>query len=1500
MRYSRQIFIKIIVYILAFLAFLPVVILGILQIPPIQKEISRKISTTMTRTFNTTAIVGRIGYSLDNKFVLKNLYIEDYNLDTLFFVNKVKVNVWEIFTNQINFSRLEIDGLKLRIRQDTNGYSNLLVFLDNLPTNKHKKSKHKGHINIKVNRIDIRNFDISYSSSLDSVMPGKFNTKNFHIYPLNLTIKNLQIKDSLYSFSLYDFSFYDKESGFRIKNISTDFLFTNKLLRLNDFSVDMSKSHIYIPTFQVHFDSIGQLSDYKSLEFLLIIDTSTVFRSNDIKFFAPELRNNVFSFHLSMTAFGSLSNINILPLSVRFGQRTMLRANAHIIGLPDINHTYIDVDLDTVRFLLKDITSIRDTKGRPIVPLPKHLYKLSSFNANGKVTGLINDFSAFIDFKSNLGSINTQFDVNITNIKHIKGYINIDSLHLGQIMDNQKFGKISLVDTFDIFKLNKQIWGGSDGNISSFKFNGYTYTGISANVNYDNKDLSVAWNINDPNLLLSIRAILNNKGKQGYHTNFFVNLDKLNFYPLHFDKEDPHSSLRLGITGKMSGHNINDFYGEINFIRPLVYIKNLEKIEVKHFKFTSVLKQYIQGLPFKEMFIHSDMVDASMIGVFELSSLRYYFQNLIAYYLPSLGHGEKALDLFRTSPENIGANIIAQVNLKNITPLTRIFAPSITLAPNTMIQAVYRALKRKFMLRISSDSLLLKNNLLIKPQLTINTKNDTLNLNFSSRDAKSGIFRFENMAFWAKARNDTVQYGYNWKNKSEKQNLGLIDGYVSFYRPTRKDTLTIKALVTRDSILINGIKWDIKEFVTSIQKNIIQINSFFQNPSKQQAIGIVGKVSPNPKDKLFVRLQLFDISQLNPVLRKIKLEGFLNGNTLIQNLYSNPIITSDNIISNLKINGVDLQMLTAISRYDAQKNLVSFKIFTQKSLGEQKPKDSVQERYIDINGLLNIKEKFYNVKINFRKFKLKAFYPYFQKVVSAISRFTTIHGKINIQGKGKGANIKGDLGITNAAFKLRPNNVTYTVNGIMGIHFNNDSIVIDTTTVISQGGTGKAKLWGEIHRTQFDDYMYNIRFVPDTFMILNLMNNGQHPFFGKAYVSGNSKIVGLGSSLTLNADLKTENNTDITFLVNSPKKISSSADFIKFINPDTINNIQITKNVKESNLDLNVNLEVDPQSKFSIIINEQTGEKLVVQGSGLLNIKLSPYGDFLLSGTLTIQKGKYNFSLENIVNKDFQLQPGSTIKWSGSPKDADLDLTAVYKINNVNLYDLTLDDNYWNVRTPVNCLIHIKGKLTEPDVTFDLDLPKADQRITSQIKNLANSEKTKQVLSLLVIGKFQPLPGLTYNPNQATQSTSAADVLSSQLASIISSIDPNLELGLNYQTKQQSAFTPEQLELALSYKLWNERITINTDVGLGSNASTSMQNNSKQFIGDVDVEVKLNQKGTLRLKAFNKTNRNEFFDKGPYTQGVGIFFEKDFTSLRHKPKAKRKHNEKKKKKKTGK
>lgn len=60
----------------------------------------------------------------------------------------------------------------------------------------------------------------------------------------------------------------------------------------------------------------------------------------------------------------------------------------------------------------------------------------------------------------------------------------------------------------------------------------------------------------------------------------------------------------------------------------------------------------------------------------------------------------------------------------------------------------------------------------------------------------------------------------------------------------------------------------------------------------------------------------------------------------------------------------------------------------------------------------------------------------------------------------------------------------------------------------------------------------------------------------------------------------------------------------------------------------------------------------------------------------------------------------------------------------------------------------------------------------------------------------------------------------------------------------------------------------------GNQTNTSTSN----FSGEFTVEVKLTD--MLRFKVFNRSNYNLYYQVHPYTQGVGLFFRRDFNTLK--------------------
>jgi hypothetical protein len=86
----------------------------------------------------------------------------------------------------------------------------------------------------------------------------------------------------------------------------------------------------------------------------------------------------------------------------------------------------------------------------------------------------------------------------------------------------------------------------------------------------------------------------------------------------------------------------------------------------------------------------------------------------------------------------------------------------------------------------------------------------------------------------------------------------------------------------------------------------------------------------------------------------------------------------------------------------------------------------------------------------------------------------------------------------------------------------------------------------------------------------------------------------------------------------------------------------------------------------------------------------------------------------------------------------------------------------------------------------------------------------------------------------------------------LSQISKDFDIGVNYRPGDQ--MTAQELELALSTQLFNDRVVIDGAFGMSTSANTTQNQNANQWIGDVNVEVKITEDGRFRVKAFNRTN----------------------------------------------
>ncbi|RLD32286.1 MAG: translocation/assembly module TamB, partial [Bacteroidetes bacterium] len=283
---------------------------------------------------------------------------------------------------------------------------------------------------------------------------------------------------------------------------------------------------------------------------------------------------------------------------------------------------------------------------------------------------------------------------------------------------------------------------------------------------------------------------------------------------------------------------------------------------------------------------------------------------------------------------------------------------------------------------------------------------------------------------------------------------------------------------------------------------------------------------------------------------------------------------------------------------------------------------------------------------------------------------------------------------------------------------------------------------------------------------------------------------------------------------------------------------------------------------------------LIGKGNGSIQMKVDKNSNFSMSGDYIIDQGTYNFSLSQVINKKFDVKQGSTIIWSGDPTDASLDVTAVYPVRTTlaTLFEYEDNPEQYNRRVPVDCEVHLTGKLETPNIRFNISLPSSDEETKTKLNNVIDTEEklNRQFLALLVMNKFiSPQGGFSTND---ALGTTGFELLSNQLSGWLSQISDDFDIGFHYRPGDN--VSGQEIELALSTQILNDRVIINTGIG------QEEVNNSNNIVGDVSVEVKIDKKGKFRAKAFTRPRTNEIPEEDtPYISGIGIFFREEFNSF---------------------
>jgi hypothetical protein len=407
-------------------------------------------------------------------------------------------------------------------------------------------------------------------------------------------------------------------------------------------------------------------------------------------------------------------------------------------------------------------------------------------------------------------------------------------------------------------------------------------------------------------------------------------------------------------------------------------------------------------------------------------------------------------------------------------------------------------------------------------------------------------------------------------------------------------------------------------------------------------------------------------------------------------------------------------------------------------------------------------------------------------------------------------------------------------------------------------------------------------------MVLNTRPKDNELFYGIAFASGLATIKSATEG-AVGFDISARSGRNTRFYIPLNTSLSvSEVSFVSFVDRSTVSTeIQesevkpVLAPAKTTGIDVNMDLRITQDAEVQLIFDLKVGDIMKANGSGDLNINLNKKGDFTITGDYIIERGDYLFTLGNILNKPFSLENGGRIMFNGDIYDAEIDLKAIYKLR-ASLSEIMPFDASTE-RVPVECQLNLSGKLFNPVIGFNIYLPTADERTRAYVRNAIATEEqmSRQFLYLLVMNSFFADPSLGAGTAQSSGTAGTAavvttsEMLFSQLSNMLSQITNDFDIGLVYRPGVgNSDINPDQLEVALSKQILNDRVVINGNFDVRGSGNDP---NTNQITGDFDAEIKITER--VRFKVFNKYNNPYTGKTEPYTQGIGIFFRQDFNRL---------------------
>ncbi len=1484
-----------------FLAVVYLVLYVLLSVPAFQNSIKDRVEKELAVFLGTEVHIGSLTIHPFNEVVVRGLEVYDQTGNLCLATETVGagISIWTLIKDrEIVLTYGEIIGLDARIIQKSPDEALNIAFLIDAFKPK-DKSKPPTKFDFTLHNVVIRRSSVAFDRQWKPRIQDSSKTDfdHFRIWDLKADLTLPRIANDDFTIDLRRLSFR-LSGGLDVEKLAFRSHITSSRLTLEDFMLQLPSTEFLLGDLQLEYNGFDDIQRTLSQGTHQIEIRDSHISPADMRWLVPRLSLFPEPLTFRLSAIGNTGSLQDITLNIASEDNTLeldLKGQAENLQIRD----KLRVKLEHLKLVAKngEIHTILERQNSISPELKKILENLNGVDleASGEMYPYKDEYKAHLDLSTGCGDVSIKASGNGLMKKNglVRADIRTEHFDVATLTGKNIVGTVTADLNLDGNLKDKDFDGELIAAIEEIVVRGSVLTDVQAQIEKSGKDISFSLETDNNSADLTLEADLGLYGKDS-RGELHADIRDLNF---DIAALLPEKYRGYNLTGRIDadlmGNNVDNLSGEVRLLDMTLNHPNKPELNLDHL----ILKASTDSVG-RILTLDSDWMNGSVKGNFKFDHLAGEIKSMLSKVFPSLLHSP-------ANAEGFSSDVSFSFMIQPDNTLPEFLNLPVRFLVGVPVRGTIDAMSNLATLQVDARFLQQGKSKLLRDlglELALDGESGTLNLKGGSiLPVRRGELR---MDFQVYGQDDNIFTDILWETPESDTFKGGVSLEAALSRNSITSRPEVKLQLQPSNFSFGATKWNIDHADISYADEVLNVDNL-KIWHDDQFVKIDGRASASPQDTLRVDLASIDVGYVFDLLnvRYVTFAGSASGSIVGNSLFSkSPVALTDNLrIDSFSYNGAIL----GDAKFRSGWNHPEKQIAIDADINSPEGKSTL------IDGGIWLGKDSLCFDIDADRLSVDFLQPFMKNFASDVRGKAS--GKARLFGTFKDIDLWGRMYADTIAMRLTYTNVDY--HGADSVHFDPGKIIIPSFRLYDRFGNS-ALFSGDLKHNFFRNSSFTFRLTDARHLLCFDTNQSINPdWYGVFYGNGGAVVRGEPGQVRISVDMGLTGPSSFTFALNDTQA-AEDYTFLTFsdrrkeaaqqLRKDTVEDILSTFRKKvavaeelPTRFSMDVRASVTPSTLMTLLMDPVAGDKITARGNGNIQIDYDSEAEQMqMFGKYILDEGNYRFSLQDLILRDFKIRGGSSIAFNGDPMNADLDITASYRVN-TNLSDLdksfSTDRDLARTNVPVDAMLMVDGPMTHPDISFDIELPTLTQDVERKVKSIISTDDmmSRQIIYLLALNRFSTPEYMGTSSNGGEFASMASSTLSSQISNMFGQLTDKFSLAPSFRS-DKGDFSDIEVDVALSSRLLNNRLLINGNFGY-RDRSTSQTT----FVGDFDIEYLLRRGGNLRLKAYNHFNdQNYYLRQALTTQGLGIIYRKEFdnpfTKLRKdKEKAKGKKTEEK-------